>query len=316
MEPTPEVVRELLFRPGVRDEFRRQGVAGIAKFEHKSELAVLLETVGAVLDAQEAAADESVLFDLVMITERPAAELHGIREDLESLATGAKRPVTRQLGYVALVAADGETQPAWTLASKQAVSLLDLAHAVPLIRDPGQRASLYPQLAGLLKGLPPELASAAAANQSPRAQFVRIELPGGRRTLTLAEVEVNSDGRNVAPGGKATQGTTAFGGDAAKGIDGNKQGSYSGGGQTHSEENVRNPWWEVDLGAELPIESIVVYNRTDEALGGRLAGFTLKGLDKNRKEVFTCARSSRAGREGGRSRWAARPRNRQFATRP
>ena len=47
-----------------------------------------------------------------------------------------------------------------------------------------------------------------------------------------------------------------------------------------------NPWWEVDLGAEIPIESIVVCNRTDGDLGKRLDGFTLKVLDAGRNVVF------------------------------
>ena len=40
------------------------------------------------------------------------------------------------------------------------------------------------------------------------ARFVRIELPGDKRILTLAEVEVFSAGRNIAAGGKATQSST------------------------------------------------------------------------------------------------------------
>lgn len=36
-------------------------------------------------------------------------------------------------------------------------------------------------------------------------RFVRIELPGDKRILTLAEVEVFVAGKNIAPGGKATQ---------------------------------------------------------------------------------------------------------------
>src|SRR5262249_41946011 len=116
-------------------------------------------------------------------------------------------------------------------------------------------------------------------------RFVRIELPGRRKTLTLAEVEVMSGGRNVALQGKATQKNTTSGGDAAKGIDGVKAGTYTRGGQTHTEE-TSNPWWEVDLGKEYPIDSVVIYNRTDEDLGKRLNGFTLKVLDGARNVVF------------------------------
>ena len=110
-------------------------------------------------------------------------------------------------------------------------------------------------------------------------------MPGKKKTLTLAEVEVYSDGRNIARNGKASQSTTASGGDASRAIDGNKSGDYNNGGQTHTAENSTNPWWEVDLGAEFAIESIAIYNRTDGDLGQRLNGFTLKILDANKKQV-------------------------------
>src|SRR5205085_1115774 len=159
-------------------------------------------------------------------------------------------------------------------------ALQDLLHAAPLIRDPGLRASLYPKIEPLLRGLPKGLSAAGQEGEVKRGRYVRVELPGRRRTLTLAEVEVYSAGRNVARQGKASQKNTANGGDASKAIDGNTSGAFGDGGQTHSEENTVNPWWEVDLGAELPIESVVIYNRTEDGLGKRLAGFTLKVLDR------------------------------------
>ena len=85
-------------------------------------------------------------------------------------------------------------------------------------------------------------------------RYVRIEIPGKKKTLTLAEVEVFSDGRNVARQGKATQSSTA-GGDANRAIDGNKSGAWSDGGQLHTKENETNPWWKVDLGKEVTIST-------------------------------------------------------------
>jgi putative heme-binding domain-containing protein len=104
--------------------------------------------------------------------------------------------------------------------------------------------------------------------------------------LTLAEVEVYSGGKNIARGGKATQKNTAAGGDASRAIDGNTSGAYGDGGQTHTEENTANPWWEVDLGSEQPITSVVIYNRTDGNLGKRLEGYTLKVFDAAHKTVL------------------------------
>jgi len=149
----------------------------------------------------------------------------------------------------------------------------------------GQRASLYPRLLPLLDGLPNSLGG-PKPKKGIEGRYVRVELRGQRRTLTLAEVEVFSDGRNIAPLGKASQKNTAYGGEAKRAIDGNKDDSYGDGGQTHTEENTANPWWEVDLGSEVPIESIAVSNRADGDLYKRLDRYTLKVLDARKTVVF------------------------------
>ncbi len=292
LKRTPAIYIELLFRKGVRDEYRKEALAGLAREQNKSELRVLLD---AILKQDEetngqddsAGPDESVVFDLIrLLTSRPATELAEAHGELEKMAMDANLPVTRQLGFVAFIAADGGVDKAWTLALKSANHLTDLIRAMPLIRDPDQKAALYPKIERLLSGLPKELASAASKTPSVRGRYIRIELPGQQRTLTLAEVEVFSDGRNIARRGKASQKTTAYNGDARKAIDGNTNGSYGAGGQTHTQENISNPWWQVDLGGEFLIDSVVVWNRTDDELGKRLNGFTLKVLNKDRKTMF------------------------------
>ncbi|HKB38656.1 MAG TPA: PVC-type heme-binding CxxCH protein, partial [Gemmataceae bacterium] len=290
MERSPAVYIELLFRKGVRDEYRREALGGLAKLNKKSEVRVLVDAIRNQDEAsggRESPGDESIAFDLVrLLTGRGAEELSGVRPDLEQMATSAKTPVTRELGYVALIAADGGIEKAWKLGTRSVSSLQDLVNAMPLVRDPGQRAALYPKVTELLDGLPKELASSVPGGKTTLGRFVRIELPGEYRTLTLAEVEVFSERRNVARQGKARQKNTAHGGDAARGIDGNKSGAYGDGGQTHTQEGTRDPWWEVDLGREYPIESIVIYNRIDGNLGSRLNGFTLQVLDASRRSVF------------------------------
>ncbi|HVX60946.1 MAG TPA: family 16 glycoside hydrolase, partial [Pirellulales bacterium] len=126
--------------------------------------------------------------------------------------------------------------------------------------------------------------SRADKGKFPLGRFVRIELPR-TGTLSLAEVEVYSGGRNIARTGKASQKNTSWGGHASRGIDGNMSGIYTDGGQTCTEENTPEPWWELDLGGMHPIESIVVYNRTEGTLNKRLDGFTLRILDAARQVV-------------------------------
>ena len=129
------------------------------------------------------------------------------------------------------------------------------------------------------------------------ARYVRVFLGGEKRTLTLAEVEVFSNGKNIAPNGSASQINTASNGDAGRAIDGNRSPAYSDKGQTHTSQNTKNPWWEVDLGAESPIGSVSIWNRGDGDLGNRLDGFTLQLLDSKRrvlweKETIGAPRSS------------------------
>ncbi len=285
MDRSEGVYLELLFRKGVRDEFRREALAGRAKAGQQDQARVLIDAVGAH-DGKAEGQDESVVFDLLrLLTSLPAVELTAARPDLEKMATGAKNPLTRELGFAALVAADGGIDRAWTLGITSVGALRDLVNAMPLIRDPAQRAALYPKVEPLLTGLPKELATPGNGRQV-RGRYVRVELPGRNKTLTLAEVEVLSGGRNVARGGKASQSTTAYGGDAGKAIDGNTSGNYGDGGQTHTEEGTTNPWWQVDLGSEYPINAIVIWNRTDDGLGKRLGNFTLKVLDGDKRTVY------------------------------
>ncbi|MBI3837203.1 MAG: HEAT repeat domain-containing protein [Planctomycetia bacterium] len=281
---TPAVCLEMLKRPGLLDENRREAVQTLARLDKKPELTVIIETINA-LDQKQNSADASVVFDLVrQLTSRNAAELAGARAELEKLAGSARQPILRQIGYVSLINVDKSADKAWKLANRSVASLHDFVDAMPLIADASVRASLYPRIEPLLAGLPNSLATPDKP-KSAAGRYVRIELPRNG-TLTLAEVEVTSGGRNVARQGKASQKNTSSGGEAGHAIDGNTKGDYGAGGQTHTEENTPNPWWEVDLGAEMPIDSIAVFNRTEGYLGNRLKGFTLKVLDKDRQEVF------------------------------
>ncbi|HSQ58642.1 MAG TPA: HEAT repeat domain-containing protein, partial [Gemmata sp.] len=290
MDRTPGVLLELLFRPGVRDEFRMEALVSLAKENKESELAVLVHAIKS--HDESSSTEESVAFDLSrLLTSRSQAELNMARGDIEKLATGGKTAATRQIGYAALLAADGSLDASWSLANKSLRSLQDFVAAVPMVRDPGLRAVLYPKVKELLAGLPPELAKTGENGKTVKGRYVRVELPGRQRTLTLSEVQVFSDGVNVARGGKATQSSTAYAGEASRAIDGNTSGAFGDNGQTHTQEGRSNPWWQVDLGREVAIEKIVVWNRTDDELGKRLNNFVVRVLDADKQPVFQSART-------------------------
>jgi putative heme-binding domain-containing protein len=282
MERSRPVNTELLLRSGVRDELRRDALKGLAKLDGKTELRVLFDAV-ARIDEKKETRDEAVVLDLArLLGGRKSDELAEVRAELVKLATSAKQPVIRQIGFVTLMSVDGSADKAWELGRKSPAALRDLLAAVPMIADPGVRASLYPKIEPLVNKGRTDFKSVPHLV----GRYVRIELKGKNKILTLAEVEIYSEGRNIARQGKATQSATAHGGDASRAIDGNKSGIYTDGGQTHTPETGKDPWWEVDLGHDAAIDSIAIYNRTEDDYGKRLNGYNLIVLDHDRREVF------------------------------
>lgn len=118
------------------------------------------------------------------------------------------------------------------------------------------------------------------------ARFVRVELPGKDRMLSLAEVQVMSRGTNAALKGKGTQSSTDFGGPPELALDGNTDGHYDRAKSTTHTRSESDPWWEVDLGQEMVVDKVSVWNRTDNGLASRLDGARVVVLDARRAEVF------------------------------
>jgi glucose/arabinose dehydrogenase len=287
---SPLVYQAILSRDNVVHESRHEALEGLAKAHGSSVLNELLVAVER-LDAQGGDSSERVLHDLAhLLVTSPSSELKAQRARLWKLAVEGRSPVTRQIAFVAVVAADGSPEKAFHEATSAFGTLRDILDAVPLIADAKARAAAHELILPLISALPPELQEAGKASKGTQGRYVRIELPR-RGTLTLAEVQVFSGGANVATTGAAKQSSVSNGGVASRAIDGNTSGRYSDGGQTHSREGQENPWWELDLGKELPIEAVTVWNRT-EGKGqfvSRLEGFTLRVLDASRGEAFVKA---------------------------
>ena len=91
---------------------------------------------------------------------------------------------------------------------------------------------------------------------------------------------------NIALDGIASQSSTGFGGSAGRAIDGNTDGIYNNRSVTHT-VNSSQPWWEVELSELSTIESIVLYNRTDNCCINRLTNFTVSVLNENGETVFS-----------------------------
>jgi hypothetical protein len=123
------------------------------------------------------------------------------------------------------------------------------------------------------------------STNGPAVRYVRLELPGTDKILSLAEVQVYKGSTNIAPQGEASQSTTAFDGPARLAIDGNTDGDFDKKSTTHTERSA-NPWWQLDLKTLQKVDRITVWNRTDHDLQSRLAGVQIQLLDENRKLLW------------------------------
>ena len=121
--------------------------------------------------------------------------------------------------------------------------------------------------------------------EAPTARYVRVENPGPERIISLAEVEVLSGGVNIAPQGEAHQSSVTFGGPAELAIDGDKNGNHDAGSVSHAGPET-DPWWELDLGEERPVDSISIWGRTDGNTPARLSRCHVILLDEERAHVW------------------------------
>ena len=175
---------------------------------------------------------------------------------------------------------------------------------------PGATAVRFdlPQKGLTLSHFKVEGAKGDLADKPATGRTVRIDLPGNQRIIHLAEVEVYSNGVNIARQGVAKQSSTYGPAEAKRAIDGNRDGVFDKGSTSHT-ESQNDPWWEVDLGKDVPIERIGVWNRTDAGLADRLKGWTISLLDKDRKVVWkqTPAAVPQPSQEIAVSQWKELP---------
>ncbi|HAV65326.1 MAG TPA: dehydrogenase, partial [Verrucomicrobiales bacterium] len=273
----PGVLTAYLTRNGISDVERNAALIDLAAQEQRDRAMTLLALLERHEDDPGAAANLAGVLPLLN-----ADELKPNRTQIAALTKG--NGAIAAPAWAALAVAESSFDGIWSDAESTPAALTDLLGGIPRLLDPSLRAAAYAKVQPLLTSVPAGW-NTDSLKQGTRGRFVRIELPR-RGTLTLAEVEVLSDGRNIARFGKATQSSESNGGSPDRAIDGRKDGSFASGTQTHSQENERFPWWEVDLGAERVIESVSIWNRTEGSLGKRLDNFTLTVMDGSRNAVF------------------------------
>jgi hypothetical protein len=213
--------------------------------------------------ASQAKWESSFPLDLRWTTLRPASA-RAVHEATTSFETDAAVPVT----------------------AGQESETYDLEMPLALGRFSGLRIEAGAEstnLSFVIKRVSAKVLTSAAG--PPGGRYLRVELPGKNRILSLAEVQVFHKDQNLSLHAKASQSSTAYEGAALLATDGNTDGNYDAKSTTHTEEST-DPWWEVDLGASQSIDRIVIWNRTDNELQGRLAGFRVAVLDENRQVTW------------------------------
>ena len=278
---TEAVLHAVLVRPDVTDTVRTSTLAELAGLKKQEPATVLLD---AIHGSRGDVAGETALAKMLPIL---GDGLKPIRSQLLDLAQHAPSSSISEPAWAAVATADGGFDQIWKEVESNPKMETAVLSGVPYVYDQDIRFKSYEHVKPLIGStLPPRLADLARSATSLNGRYVRIELPH-KGTLTLAEVQVMSHGHNIATSGTARQSSTYKGGEASHAIDGNTNGNFSAGYSTHTKENDAHPWWEVDLGSEQPLESVVVWNRTDGNFGKRLDDYTLVVLDGKRHEVFS-----------------------------
>ena len=121
---------------------------------------------------------------------------------------------------------------------------------------------------------------------SLNGRYVRIELPGQGKFLSLAEVQVFQGSENLALKGQASQINVDYDGPARLAIDGNTNGNYAEAKSTTHTAASDDPWWEVDLATVQKIDRIILWNRTDGNVGNRLSNFKVIVLNDKHEAIW------------------------------
>lgn len=91
-------------------------------------------------------------------------------------------------------------------------------------------------------------------------------------------------GENIAAHKPASQSSIAYGGDASRAVDGNRDNAWSHHSVTHTDFQDHS-WWKVDLEKEEGVGTVRIYNRGDGDVANRLSNFDVILLDKDGNEV-------------------------------
>ena len=209
-----------------------------------------------------------------------------VLREVEAKSSG-EATFTRQDDASLLVGGNHPGQDTYTVTAKVPLGGITglRLETIPDPNLPAQGAGRAADGNFVLSRLSATVSDAQSDDSRLAGRYVRIELPGSGKILSLAEVEVFAGGENLARQGKATQSSTDYNGPPELAIDGNSNGEFEKKSVTHTGTEA-NPWWELDLQQVRSFDRIQVWNRTDGSVGDRLAGARILVLDADRQPVW------------------------------
>ncbi len=283
------VYEALVSRSGIDPALRRDALGVLATRTGTSLGTALLAAVGRVAATPGAGAATADLMRL--LADLPAADLAAQRPALEQLARSGALDTVRQGALLALLRLDGSADAVWRLTGASARLRTDLLRAAGAAPAGPAADSLRALVLPWLRDATASGAALAPPQPPLTGRYVRLVRPGRATVLSVAEVQVFSGGENVAMKGTATQSSTlaggATGGHSARAIDGGLEPDLPAGtdplkGTVQFTSAEQDPWWELDLGAERPIDTVALW----AASADTRTGIYVSILDGNRKPVF------------------------------
>jgi azurin len=283
------VFEALLSRPGIAPAARRDALAALAASRGTTVVRELL----AAVDRQSAIPGGGAASgDLLrLLADLPAGDLTAERPALERIARDGLVDSARQGALIALLRIDGSPDAAWKLTSTSARLRTDLLRAAATAPAGPATDALRATMLTWLQNAAVSGAALAPPQPPVTGRYVRLVRPGRATVLSVTEVQVFSGGENVAMKGTATQSSTlaggATGGHAPRAIDGGLEPNLPPGtdplkGTTQFTSAEQDPWWELDLGAERPIDTVALWAASPDTRNG----IHLSILDASRKPVF------------------------------
>lgn len=151
LKPTDAVYLAILSRSNAKAEHLKYALEGLATSRKTDQLKLILELI-TEQDKKEASGALAGAGELLLA--QPVAALQPVRAQLVAFAEQGKSPLTRRIGYAAMMTADKNGEDAFLAASKDGESLKLALEAVALVKDPAVREGLYVQVRPLLFEMP------------------------------------------------------------------------------------------------------------------------------------------------------------------